>query len=108
MDMLVTVKSREVQREITAAARGEMAEARKHFLAAAHLDRILADDYLSVNAAALSERALLSAASCFWRAGAVQESADIFAELKREFPGRVKDIEEVEAELAREFPPAAA
>ena len=107
-DMLVTVKSREVQRAIAAAGRGETDVARKHFLAAAHLERVLADDYMSVNAATLSERAMLSAASCFWRAGATQSAVEVFTELKHERPSRVREIEDVEAELAREFPPAAA
>ncbi len=44
-DMLVTVKSREVQRGMLAEMRGDRAAASRHLLAAAHLELVLADDY---------------------------------------------------------------
>lgn len=44
-DMLVTVKSREVQRGMLAEMGNRQTEARTHFLAAAHLELVLADDY---------------------------------------------------------------
>ena len=43
-DMLITVKSREVQRATLAEMRDDRKEAAKHFLAAAHLELVLADD----------------------------------------------------------------
>ena len=44
-DMLVTVKSREVQRGMLAELGADHANAARHFLAAAHLELVLADDY---------------------------------------------------------------
>ena len=44
-DMLVTVKSREIQRALLAEMRGDQAAAPRHFLAAAHLELVLAEDY---------------------------------------------------------------
>jgi len=44
-DMLMTVKSREVQRALFAEASGDREGARRHFLAAAHLEQVLAHDY---------------------------------------------------------------
>ena len=44
-DMLVTVKSREVQRGILAEMRGDREAATRHFLASGHLELVLAADY---------------------------------------------------------------
>ena len=44
-DMLITVKSREVQRGMLAEMGNRGTEARRHFLAAAHLELVLAGDY---------------------------------------------------------------
>ena len=43
--MLVTVKSREIQRAQFAEMAGNQEVARRHFLAAAHLELVLAHDY---------------------------------------------------------------
>ena len=44
-DMLVTVKSREIQRGMLAAMQKDARAARRHFLAAADLELVLADAY---------------------------------------------------------------
>ena len=44
-DMLVTVKSRELQRGMLAEMRGDRTGAARHLLAAAHLELVLDDDY---------------------------------------------------------------
>ena len=44
-DMLVTVKSRQIQRAMFAVRAGDREAARRHFLAAAHLELVLAHDY---------------------------------------------------------------
>ena len=68
-DMLVTVKSRELQRGMLAEVRGDRPDATRHFLAAAHLELVLADDYAQAGQAGLALHSHVSAASCFWRAG---------------------------------------
>lgn len=98
-DMLVTVKSREIQRGMTAAMRGEADDARKHFLAAAHLECVLADDYARAGSDELSQRSRISAASCFWRGGKVQDAQAIFDELRRSSPARAGEIQDVIDEL---------
>ena len=59
-ELLVTVKSREVQRGLQAELRGDRAAAARHLLAAAHLELVLADDYAQAGQAdlALRSRAL--------------------------------------------------
>jgi hypothetical protein len=68
-DMLVTVKSREVQRGLLAEMRGDRDSATRHFLAAGHLELVLAADYDEVGDPNLELRSRLSAVSCFWRSG---------------------------------------
>src|SRR5207302_2092555 len=68
-DMTATVKSREVQRALLAEMAGDRAGAARHFLAAAHLELVLAEDYRQAGADDLALRSRFSAASCFWRAG---------------------------------------
>ena len=63
--MLVTVKSREVQRALLAEMRGDPEAAQRHFLASAHLELVLAADYEQAGDSPLSFRSQLSAASCF-------------------------------------------
>ena len=73
-DMLVTVKSRELQRGMLAEMRGDRTDATRHFLAAAHLELVLANDYKQAGQSDLARRSRLSAASCFWRAGQCQQA----------------------------------
>ena len=98
-DMLVTVKSREVQRGMTAEMAGQPDDAKKHFLAAAHLELVLAGDYEQAGDVELSRRSLISAASCFWRAGETSDAQEIFDELKHADPTRAGEIQEVMGEL---------
>ena len=107
-DMLVTVKSREVQRAMAAELQGDAARAKKHFLAAAHLEQVLADDYQNADDPALSHRSMISAASCFWRAGQHDEATAILGGLKQSDPSCQSEIEQVEDELAEQYPISAA
>lgn len=107
-DMLVTVKSRELQRATLTEMQGDTERARKHFLAAAGLEQVLADDYEQADEPALARRSLISAASCFWRAGQDQQARQIFGTLKQSDPTRIDEITEVENELSSQYPPSAA
>ena len=98
-DMLITVKSREVQRAMLAEIRGDASDARRHFLAAAHLELVLAEDYAQAGDDDLAFRSRLSAASCFWRAGSTEIALQQFAELKQEFSERSNEVAAVEEEL---------
>jgi hypothetical protein len=99
-DMLVTVKSREIQRALSAAMRHEEPRARRHFLAAAHLELVLADDYAQSGEDELAFRSGLSAASCFWRGGEPATARLKMAELATRFPGHQDEIDAVVADLA--------
>src|SRR5690242_3803201 len=85
-DMLVTVKSREVQRAMLAEMRGDSKAAAKHFLAAAHLELVLADDYAQAGQPDLATRSGISAASCFWSAGHQDRARSLFDELRQSHP----------------------
>jgi hypothetical protein len=99
-ELLVTVKAREVQRGMLAEMRGDQTGVRRHFLAAAHLEIVLASDYADAGRVDLSLRSRLSAANCFWRAGDVDRARGILAELSREGPDRAAAAQQVLAELA--------
>jgi hypothetical protein len=105
--MLVTVKSREVQRATLAAMRDDRDAARRHFLASAHLELVLAADYEQAGEAHLALRSYLSAASCFWRAGEPQQAERLFETLRETQPAHVAAIQQVQAELAADCPPDA-
>lgn len=98
-DMLLTVKSREIQRGTAAAMSGQAAEARKHFLAAAHLELVLADDYEEAGNSELSRRSRISAATCFWRAGKTSDGQAILDDLSQSDPGRAGEVQAVIDEL---------
>jgi hypothetical protein len=106
-DMLVTVKSREVQRALLAEMRGDRDAARRHFLASAHLELVLAADYEQAGDAHLSFRSQLSAASCFWRAGEQEEARRQLEDLRAAHPDQTAAIQQVQMELARDYPPIA-
>src|SRR5207245_8008101 len=71
-DMLVTVKSREVQRALFTESSGNREAARRHFLAAAHLELVLAHDYEEAGEPELALRSRISSASCLWSAGQIE------------------------------------
>ena len=98
-DMLVTVKSREVQRGLLSEMGGRTKQAHQHFLAAAHLELVLAGDYEEAGDVELARRSRISAASCFWRAGEQDRAQPIFSELVQEDPDRRGEIEELLEEL---------
>jgi hypothetical protein len=98
-DMLITVKSREIQRGMTAEMRGDQAVARRHLLAAAHLELVLTDDYERDGDPELAFRSRVSAGSCFWRGGAQDQARKVFEALTTDHPDRVDEIERVVEDL---------
>lgn len=102
-DMLVTVKSRELQRGMLAEMRNDATSAARHFLAAAHLEMVLADDYAQVGQSDLALRSHLSAASCFWRAGDTEQARKCFAILMQENPRQKAAIQQIIAELENDY-----
>lgn len=97
-DMLVTVKSREMQRAMVAETWGDRVAARRHFLAAAHLELVLAGD------TQLAVRSRVSAGSCFWRGGEVQRAREQFGALIDDHPERAGEVQETVRELEQEEP----
>jgi hypothetical protein len=100
-DMLVTVKSREVQRGMLAEMGGQSTQAASHFLAAAHLELVLAKDYAQAGQDDLAFRSELSAASCFWRAGRIDQARSLFNDLIQDYPANGTEVENVLADLAK-------
>jgi hypothetical protein len=96
-DMLVTVKSREVQRGMLAEMRGDIKSASRHFLAAAHLEIVLSNEYAEAGEREMSIRSRISAASCFWRGHQKEQAVSIFNELRNDFPD---DAATFESELS--------
>jgi len=97
--MLVTVKSREVQRGMQAEMAGRSSEAVQHLLAAGHLELVLGGDYEQAGEPELARRSPISAASCFWRAGRQDQAQPIFDELMQADPSRAGEVQEVVQEL---------
>jgi hypothetical protein len=79
-DMLVTVKSRELQRGM------------------------LADDYMQAGQADLAWRSQVSVASCFWRAGCPEHARALFATLLQEQPHQAPIIRQLTADLEHDDP----
>lgn len=99
-DLLLTTKSREIQRGSAAEARGEAEDAARHFLAAAHLELVLSEDYQRSGQAELAVRSLLSAASCFWRGGEVDRARSLLDRTVQEFPGSATEANAIIADLS--------
>jgi hypothetical protein len=102
-DMLATVKSREVQRALLAEMAGDRAAAVRHFLAAAHLELVLAEDYAAAGAADLALRARLSAASCLWRGGQAAQARSVFDALLQAHAAEAGTIRQAVAELQADY-----
>ena len=100
-DMTLTVKSRELQRGMLAAMGGHPEDSREHFLAAAHLELMLANDYEQAGDRELARRSRFSAASCFWRAGEVERERSIFEEERQADLRGSDEIHELISELER-------
>ena len=104
-DMLMTVKSREVQRGMLAEMRGDRPSAARHFLAAAHMELVLAVDFDGCGDTELAMRSRLSAASCFWRAGDSQTARGLIQDMLETYPDRATTIRELQADLERNISP---
>lgn len=102
-DLTATVKSREVQRAMLAEMAGDQPGVARHFLAAAHLELVLAEDYTSAGDDDMALRSRLSAASCFWRAGQVSAAQALFDDLLRTYPAQAANIQQVIAELKQDY-----
>jgi hypothetical protein len=98
-DMLITVKSREVQRGMLAEMGNRPTDARRHFLAAAHLELVLAGDYEQAGDADLARRARISAASSFWRGGDPDRARTMFDDLIQEAPDQADEVGAIIEEL---------
>lgn len=98
-DLLATVKSREIQRGMLAEMVGNQERAARHFLAAAHLELVLANDYAEAGLRDLAFRSRSSAASCFWRAGHLNQSRSLFETVLRDFPEHTNTTHHLLAEL---------
>jgi hypothetical protein len=103
-DLAATVKSRQVQRALLAEMAGDQAAAARHFLAAAHLELVLAEDYREAGDEGLYFRSRISAASCFWRAGQVQQARALLDALAHSHPDQAEAVRRVVAELAQDYP----
>jgi hypothetical protein len=98
------VKSREVQRAMLAEMAGDPAAAARHFLAAAHLELVLAEDYAAAGFPDLAVRSRLSAASCFWRAGETARGESVFAAVERADPAQAAEVQRLRADLSQHHP----
>ena len=98
-DMLVTVKSREIQRGLMAEMQADRDSAARHFLAAAHLELVLAADYEQSNEPQLAFRSRLSAASCLWRGGQCDRARRLFDQLNETHAAEAVRIRKVLEDL---------
>ena len=103
-DMLVTVKSREVQRGLLAEMRGARDSAIRHFLAAGHLELVLAADYDEAGDPDLALRSRLSALSCFWRSGQAELARSLVDQLAQTHPEHSTLIQKVVDDLVTNVP----
>src|SRR4051794_27016218 len=103
-ELLVIAKSREIQRGLFAEMAGDRKGAKPHLLAGAHLELVLADDYETAGETKLAVRSLISAASCFWRAGEPQRGESLLNELLTQHPARAVEIQRTLDQLRRDHP----
>jgi hypothetical protein len=103
-DMLVTVKSREVQRGMLAEMRGDTEAASRHFLAAAHLEIVLANEYVEAGEQELAIRSQISAASCLWRGRQTDHAISILNSLSQNHPEHAASVQSVLADLKSKYP----
>jgi hypothetical protein len=101
--MLVIVKSRVIQRAMAAEYADDTKSARKYFLAAGHLELLLADDYRQAGDARLAFRSALSAGSCFWSGGNADEGREIFDALRHQYPAWIAQIDDAQQELEQGY-----
>ena len=103
-NLLATAKSREIQRAMLAEMRGEKPSASLHFLAAAHMELVLAADYDRAGEIDMALRSRLSAGSCLWRAGQAEQARTLFQSLMQANPSQVTEIQKIIADLTQEYP----
>jgi hypothetical protein len=100
-DMAATVKSREIQRAMLAEMAGDGSAAVRHFLAAAHLELVLAEDYAAAGLEDMALRSRISAASCLWRAGDEPRARSLLHQLEQSLPAQAAAIRDVIADLSQ-------
>jgi hypothetical protein len=98
-ELLAIAKSREIQRGMLAEWAKRPKQAAPHFLAAAHMELVLADDYAAAGQQRLALRSKISAASCLWRGGEIKRARTLFNTIIKEYPGKAKLIKSTVAEL---------
>lgn len=103
-NLLATAKSREVQRALQAEMRGDRTEAALHFLAAAHMEKVLAADYERAGETDLAWRSQLSAGSSLWRGGQGVQAREVFDTLMQNRPDRTAEVQQIVAELSQAYP----
>ena len=103
-ELLVIAKSREIQRGMFAEISKKPERAAPHFLAAAHLELVLADDYTAAGQQRLAFRSKLSAASCLWRGGEARRARALFNAIIKEYPAKAKLVKTAVTELERKQP----
>ena|ERR1017187_6592750 len=103
-ELLVIAKSREIQRAMFAEASRKPTRAAPHFLAAAHMELVLAEDYAAAGQERLAFRSRLSAASCLWKAGEVKRARALFNSFVKQYPAKAKIIKNTVAELEGKQP----
>ena len=99
-------KSREVQRAQFTESSGNREAARRHFLAAAHLELVLAHDYEEAGEPDLALRSRISSATCLWSASQIEPGRQALEKLQGQYPAQAKEIQQLIAELIRDYPPA--
>jgi hypothetical protein len=83
---------------------GDRSRSAAHFLAGAHLELVLAQDYAQCGLDEMALRSRISSASCFWRAGNVAAARVAFQGLIREFPDQAESLQRIIAELEIDYP----
>ena len=101
-NLLRPAKAREVQRALAAEMRGDRAEASLHFLAAAHMELVLAADYDRAGDSDLAFRSRLSAGSCLWRECHPEQARAVPEALTQAHPSQAAEVQKVIGELAQD------
>src|SRR5262249_47802398 len=102
-DTLFTVTSREVKRAILAEQRKDEESAVRHFLAAAHMFVVLAEEYADNAQFDLALRTRENAICCFWPAGHERQARLLFEELKQDNPVFAGDIDSIVLDLTQHY-----
>jgi hypothetical protein len=76
----------------------------RHLLAGAHLELVLVEDYRAAGEDVLALRSHLSAASCLWRAGQIEQAERVLADIAGAYPEGATQAQQVRAELVRDYP----